>query len=116
MMDATSSMFVNEKKTLRAMIGIYCHQRHRGEHALCAECAELLEYAEAKLSKCTFGEDKPKCSQCPVHCYMPAMREKIREVMKVAGPRMITKHPVLAVRHLVHGIGPKAPGRKGQTI
>jgi hypothetical protein len=29
------------------------------------------------------------------------MREKIREVMRFSGPRMMFYHPVMAVRHLV---------------
>ena len=29
------------------------------------------------------------------------MREKIRTVMRYSGPRMITVHPVLAIRHLI---------------
>ena len=31
----------------------------------------------------------------------PQMRERIRAVMRYAGPRMITRHPVAAVRHLL---------------
>jgi hypothetical protein len=29
------------------------------------------------------------------------MKEKIREVMRFSGPRMIFYHPVMAIRHLV---------------
>lgn len=85
------------------MIGIYCHDHHGGE-ALCPDCSALREYAMARLERCRFGADKPKCSACPVHCYKPAMREKIREVMKYAGPRMMLKHPVMAVGHVVDGM------------
>ena len=35
------------------------------------------------------------------HCYKPEMRERIRQVMRYSGPRMITKHPVAAIRHLL---------------
>jgi hypothetical protein len=31
------------------------------------------------------------------------MRERVREVMRYSGPRMLTRHPVLAVAHLVDG-------------
>jgi hypothetical protein len=27
------------------------------------------------------------------------MRERIRRVMRLAGPRMLLRHPVLAIRH-----------------
>ena len=33
----------------------------------------------------------------------PEMRTKVREVMKHAGPRMLFKHPVLAIKHLLDG-------------
>lgn len=39
--------------------------------------------------------------QLKVHCYKPAMREKIREVMRFSGPRMMLYHPVLAVSHVI---------------
>ena len=31
------------------------------------------------------------------------MRERVKEVMRYAGPRMIVRHPVLAVFHLIDG-------------
>ena len=31
------------------------------------------------------------------------MRERVRVVMRTAGPRMIWRHPVLAVRHVLDG-------------
>jgi len=31
------------------------------------------------------------------------MRDRVRAVMAYAGPRMIKKHPVLAVKHLIDG-------------
>ena len=44
---------------------------------------------------------KTFCSVCKTHCYKPEMRQRIREVMRWSGPRMLFHHPVLAVRHLV---------------
>jgi hypothetical protein len=68
------------------------HQEMRS--LVCAQC----------LLRCPFHPDKPPCSKCPVHCYNPALRERIREVMRYAGPRMLGKHPVMAVRHLIDGL------------
>ena len=31
----------------------------------------------------------------------PVMREKIREVMRFSGPRMIYSHPITAIRHVI---------------
>lgn len=101
-----------EKKTVGAMLGLYCRDHHRGRERLCSECAELLDYAEARLDKCPFGEQKPKCAQCEIHCYRPEQRERITAVMRYAGPRMLKRHPILALLHLKDSLaGPRrAPG------
>lgn len=86
------------------MIAIYCRAHHGTSGALCAECAELLHYALCRLDRCPFGADKTTCAKCPIHCYKPSMRQKVKEVMRYAGPRMIYRHPYLAVRHLLDGL------------
>ena len=90
-----------ETQTVGAMIGIYCRARHGSAGELCADCAELLAYAGERIAKCPFGIDKPVCNHCTVHCYKPAMREEIQRVMRYAGPRMMRRHPLLAIRHLI---------------
>ena len=67
---------------------------------LCPQCQELLIYAHQRLERCKFGNEKPSCTRCPVHCYKPAMRQQIRQVMRYSGPRMLLHNPVLAIRHL----------------
>ena len=92
-----------EKKTIKLMIDIYCRKKHgnnKGE--LCEECAELLEYAHNRLSFCKFGENKSTCSRCPIHCYKKDMKEKVKEVMKFSGPRLIIYNPVELVRHALN--------------
>ena len=91
-----------EKRMVSEMIALYCRRRH-GTRAgeLCPECAELAEYARQRSDRCPFMETKTFCSNCRVHCYKPEMREKIREVMRFSGPRMIFHHPVAAVRHVI---------------
>lgn len=84
------------------MIGLYC-RRHHGEAGLCPPCLDLLHYAHTRLDRCRFGNEKPTCFNCSVHCYNRAMGEKIREVMRYAGPRMLTRHPWLALGHLIDG-------------
>ena len=68
--------------------------------SLCPQCQALLDYAHQRLEHCKFGEDKPSCTRCPVHCYKPAMREQIRQVMRYSGPRMLLHDPIMAIRHL----------------
>ena len=57
----------------------------------------------AGLSIGPFHEGKTTCANCPAHCYKPEMREKIRKVMRYAGPRMIYRHPILALLHIIDG-------------
>lgn len=89
-----------ELKTLRIMIAVFCASGH-GTSEPCPDCRELIEYAGRRLKRCRFGKDKPACSACPIHCYRPEMRERIREVMRYAGPRMTFRHPVLAALHFI---------------
>lgn len=109
-----AAWFGVERKTLQAMLAIYCRGRHAGGESLCADCQALLEYAEARLEKCPFGTKKPVCSQCTVHCYKPAMRARVRDVMKYAGPRMLGRHPMLALRHLAQGVVRKRRKAEGK--
>ncbi len=68
---------------------------------LCPACAALAEYSRRRVEQCRFGEDKPTCSHCPVHCFRPETRGQIKTVMRYSGPRMTLRHPYLAVRHLL---------------
>lgn len=90
-----------EKELVSQMIALYCRKRHHTGKELCRECMELKNYAVARSDKCPFMETKTFCSNCKVHCYKPKMREKIREVMRFSGPRMIFHHPVTAIRHMI---------------
>ena len=98
-----STRMAREFKTIARMIHLYCRGQHGTKGGLCADCAELLEYARVRLDKCPFQEGKTTCVQCPVHCYKPVMREKTRAVMRYAGPRMLFRHPLLAVLHYIDG-------------
>lgn len=97
-----------ERKTVEAMIGLYCHDKHGGQGHLCGDCTALRDYAWQRLEKCPFQAGKTTCSKCPIHCYKPERRAQIRDVMRYAGPRMLPRHPVLALRHLLDGLR-KAP-------
>jgi len=88
-----------EKRTIEVMVKMYCSSHHAANKSLCRECGDLLSYALQRLLKCPFGEKKRACSKCKIHCYEPSMRQKITSVMRYAGPRMISRHPVLALAH-----------------
>ena len=90
-----------EKEIVALMIRIYCKKKHGMKNGLCPECQALHEYAMLRADKCPFMKTKTFCSNCKVHCYKKDMREKIREVMRFSGPRMIFYHPIMAIRHVL---------------
>lgn len=92
-----------ERKTVEIMIHIYCEGHHGSNDSLCNDCKELAEYADHRLDKCPYGSSKTTCAKCPIHCYKPEYRQRIKEVMRYAGPRMTFKHPILAIHHLLDG-------------
>lgn len=99
-----------EKRTISQMVALYCadnHERaertetaHCGE-AVCPHCAAIDAYAVLRTERCRKMEVKTSCEQCENHCYKPEERERIRAIMRYAGPRMLKKHPIAAVRHLL---------------
>ncbi len=93
-----------EKRVVARMIELYCRKKE-GHTALCPECRALLEYAYVRLDRCPFGERKGTCRLCAVHCYRAEQRERMRLVMRYAGPRMLFYHPWMALRHLYREYG-----------
>ena len=97
-------------KVLGNFISIFCREKHDGEDRdvftikddrvteclgdeeilLCEDCRKLMTHGLAKMMQCT-QDPKPMCKKCEVHCYAPAYREKIREVMKFSGLYLV-KH------------------------
>lgn len=98
MMDRNKNIAI-EKETLMLMIALYCRKKHDGSDNICESCRDLRDYAFGKLDKCPWGEDKPTCKKCSIHCYSPDKREQVREVMRFSGPRMILNHPLHVLRH-----------------
>jgi hypothetical protein len=89
-----------ERETVKKMIAIYCRLNHKSV-SLCHDCGELMDYADTRLAKCPYESDKPACNQCPIHCYRQIERDKIKVVMRFSGPKMIFRHPYLAVMHMI---------------
>jgi hypothetical protein len=96
-----TARLVREKRTLQAMVRIYCRAHHATRGSLCEECRTLCDYALGRLDRCPYGAEKTTCARCPTHCYKAAMRERIKVVMRYAGRRMLFRHPVLALFHLL---------------
>jgi hypothetical protein len=90
-----------EGATIAAMIDIYCRELHGRPGGLCPDCGALLAYARGRIARCPWGENKPACAQCTIHCYERSMREEVIKVMRHAGPKMLYRHPLLALCHLI---------------
>lgn len=100
-----------EAQTLKAMVGLYCGEKHGtsgrpGE--CCPACEAFLAYALKRLASCPYGAEKPVCAKCRIHCYRAGEKAFAREVMRHAGPRLLLAHPVLSLRHLVKSLTVKA--------
>lgn len=94
-----------ERKTIKVMISIYCALHHKPQKgSLCAECAVVDSYARERIEKCPLTADKPTCLKCPVHCYKADMKERVRKIMRFSGPRMLIRHPVLTLFHVLDGL------------
>ncbi|MBR9728167.1 nitrous oxide-stimulated promoter family protein [Shewanella intestini] len=104
-----------EFNTVAAMVEIYCkaHHKDKPKHTTCDDCQAFLDYACTRLDRCPYGQNKPTCNNCPVHCYKPHMKEHAREIMKFAGPRMLLPHPIRAIKHLLAERQP-VPGKPEQ--
>ncbi len=90
-----------EQRTLEVMVGLYCSDLHGHKAEVCEECRHLLEFALERIEDCPWGDDKPTCAKCAIHCYRAEEREQILQRMRHSGPRMISRHPVLAILHLL---------------
>ncbi|HET6498050.1 MAG TPA: nitrous oxide-stimulated promoter family protein [Coriobacteriia bacterium] len=127
---------VRDTRLLGDFAVIYCRDNHHGAErarldsdaaslgaygrtppVVCDRCAGLLRYAERRRAFCP-KDPKPFCSHCDTHCYAPAEREFMREVMRYSGPRSITRgHALDSLRHLLaerrarrHARGPHGTG------
>lgn len=104
---AESTRIRREKKTIRVMIRMYCRAHHdAGDGTLCDTCGALQQYALARIDRCPMCPDKPTCANCEIHCYKKDRREEVRTVMRWSGPRMMRRHPFLAVMHILDGRKP----------
>ena len=113
-MTELTSRQLNELKILADFIALACRSRHGRERtvpaspelagiirkplSLCSDCAGLLNYAAGRLRVCPL-EPKPSCKKCPVHCYRPEYRQKIRTVMAWSGKRLIFRGRLDLLRH-----------------
>jgi Nitrous oxide-stimulated promoter len=117
MVSNTTARINRETKTISAMLSLYCKNHHpKNGRGICDNCIEVQEYALKRLQSCPFIENKPTCANCLVHCYNKEMQNKVRQIMRYSGPRLLLFHPILAIRHLLDGrIKPPSLKKKTET-
>ena len=82
---------------------------------VCDECADVLRYVEKRRAYCP-KDPKPSCSFCDTHCYSAEMSDRMREVMRYAGPRsMFHGYAVAGIKHVFAERAAKRAARAGQT-
>lgn len=96
----TEDKRAQEKNTMYFMVKLYCKKKHYTKKGLCVACKEVYEYALRRIDVCPFMETKSFCSNCNVHCYKQDMREKICEMMRFSGSRMLLYKPHMALHHV----------------
>ncbi|EHC47982.1 hypothetical protein LTSEHVI_3777 [Salmonella enterica subsp. enterica serovar Hvittingfoss str. A4-620] len=77
-----------EKLTIKKMIALYESQCPQAS-AVQGHYEALFAYAQKRLDKCVFGEEKPACKQCPVpvHCYQPAKSARCTAISRLNARR-----------------------------
>ncbi len=107
-MDKTADM-IKDSEVLAEFINIYCTDMHGHREkapavsggmagrclesvrfSYCDDCRKLLLYAVSRRVLCPL-DPKPSCKKCPSHCYGPGYRDRIREVMRYSGMRLIRR-------------------------
>jgi Nitrous oxide-stimulated promoter len=83
-----------------------------GKRRVCPECRSLLRHAVAKRARCPL-EPKPACRVCPVHCYAPHMRERIRKVMAFSGRHLMLRGHLHLLFHFLERQPKKIGYREG---
>lgn len=99
---------LKDLKVLGLFTAVYCRRHHGGEksgltageldagklglgkYRYCPECQEFLAYAIQRRLRCPL-DPKPSCKECPVHCYRPGHRERVREIMRFSGMYLIKR-------------------------
>ena len=91
----------DEVRLVDSMIDLY---------AAAPDLEALKAYTHKRIEQCRYRsgkQKKPFCNVCPIHCYKPEMRRQIRAVMRYSGPRMLFRHPLLSLQHLIGTIRSK---------
>lgn len=109
--EQTTPLSKKERKDLRVLVtftAVYCRHHHDaprtgadvganacsplvdGRYEVCDDCREFLAYAVARRMHCPL-DPKPVCKHCPVHCYKPDYRQRVKDVMRFSGKHLLLR-------------------------
>ena len=109
MLDTTedsAAVTIEEKRqlelvTMKKIIHMYCRKKHSHcDGTLCDACSDVWQYAQQRINACPHMAHKTFCSACKTHCYETTYRERIREIMRYGGPRLLFDSPMMVLRHM----------------
>lgn len=101
-MAEVSGRILQEQQCVEKMIQIFCRGNHGPVPAPCPACRSLIDETRRRVAVCQFGENKPVCQECTIHCFPSKSRRKIQEVMRYSGPRIFFISPMDAITHMAH--------------
>ena len=97
-----------EKANIKKTFGVYCHSHHgtTGEK-LCPKCTALLATVMTRMNRCRYGITKPICDKCEFtgECFGHQQAREFLKIMQSGSKKMYLKHPVMAVKHKLSGMG-----------
>lgn len=106
-----------EKNSIKKTFSVYCHSHHGTEGAkLCPKCTALLAAVMTKIDRCPYGITKPICDRCERPCFGAGQTKEFLAIMEKSQTKMWFKHPVLAAKHKLAGLGAEYAQFKRQKI
>jgi hypothetical protein len=94
-----------EERTIRLMVSLYCRGHRHSKSGICGECGELSGYLAERFALCPYrAGGKPACGLCRSNCFSGEMHRRFRAIMRYAGPRMLVRHPLLTLAHLLDAL------------
>ena len=85
-------------RMLAWFVRTYCRGNHKTKSGLCPDCQDLFDYAKKRREICPL-DPRPSCRKCTIHCYKPEYRNKIRQVMRYSGKRVILRGRLDLIPH-----------------
>ena len=87
-----------EKANIKKTFGVYCHSHHG---------TSLLATVMTRMNRCRYGITKPICDKCEFtgECFGHQQAREFLKIMQSGSKKMYLKHPVMAFKHKLAGMG-----------